>query len=503
MASRPNSAAAAAACARLNHIHGHYPISDGDYVYTLSVFVLDAVDAINTYGWRRVHPQEAAGVLLAWRRLGQSMGMGAQGTTHLQDATKSWTSLRAWRTAYETQRMKVTPEAFRLTEDSVTLFRFHPAVSPLLTAASALSYPLRCLGGALGCGAPMHSCSWEGERMYWFRLFDRAILRPLILVATTPRLQTALGLKRPTSTAQLGRELRERCLQQTLHGRQIRGAALGALRAVSPHMAVDSLFNARRNTEHTHARSAVGCAAEEAHLPIPPWAHSQEAQRGMLHFDTQVDCAVAAAEAACDVQSLVDEESPSAQNTCTKSTNARHTGKAVRRRRGSSMDSMGWGGVSSSGGAPRSPLLSPGASHCATAGWGGEEAEFVLEPEHCDALGLPSAVTPSPVLQWLLPLLLLAVAAVQRFVCFPRCGGGCSAMRSPPSGVRPGCPMVSPEAVQAAADCVFMERFALYGVPACPRTIASIGPAHMKPLGAGRSSGASRARSVARRPAAK
>ena len=459
IASPTGSAAAAAACARLNDIHGHYPISVGDLVYTLSIFALDAVDAINTYGWRRVLPQEAAAVLLAWRRLGEEMHMDAQRSGHLAAATASWTALRAWRTAYETQHMKFTREAFRLTEDSVTLFRFHPAVSPALTLAAALSFPLRRLAAAAGFGRSRERPTWEGERWAWFSAFDHGILRPVIVAATTPRLHVALGLARPSSTAQLGGALRDECLERGLHGRQLRGGALAACRHVSPKGAADALFNARKRA--SGGSGGVQAAALEAHLPLPPWTNMATAQREFLHFDTQTDCALVAAEAACG--------GAAGRNTDCSGSDQQRTKP---RRRGSSADGFGWGGG----------MGSPGGSNCATAGWGGEQAEFELNDAHCDALELPQPVHASVCVRWTLALALLAVAAVQRMACFPRCAGGCSTQRSPLGGVRPGCPMSSSDAVHAVAGTVFMERFARYGAEACPQSIGSIGPEHMRPL---------------------
>lgn len=39
---------------KLNFIHGHYPIRQEDYLYTLSLFVLEPVQWINRFEWRQV-----------------------------------------------------------------------------------------------------------------------------------------------------------------------------------------------------------------------------------------------------------------------------------------------------------------------------------------------------------------------------------------------------------------------------------------------------------------
>ena len=43
---------------RLNEIHGKYQILNGDYLYTLSLFVNQPIKWINRYGWRKLDPLE-------------------------------------------------------------------------------------------------------------------------------------------------------------------------------------------------------------------------------------------------------------------------------------------------------------------------------------------------------------------------------------------------------------------------------------------------------------
>lgn len=43
---------------RLNEIHGKYDILNGDYLYTLSLFIRQPIQWINRYGWRKLDPLE-------------------------------------------------------------------------------------------------------------------------------------------------------------------------------------------------------------------------------------------------------------------------------------------------------------------------------------------------------------------------------------------------------------------------------------------------------------
>lgn len=43
---------------RLNEIHGKYQILNGDYLYTLSLFITQPIKWINRYGWRKLDPLE-------------------------------------------------------------------------------------------------------------------------------------------------------------------------------------------------------------------------------------------------------------------------------------------------------------------------------------------------------------------------------------------------------------------------------------------------------------
>ncbi|HET7690787.1 MAG TPA: oxygenase MpaB family protein [Nocardioidaceae bacterium] len=63
------------AASRVNHIHGHYRISNEDFLYTLSTFVVVPVRWLQDFGWRNLHPHEVRALTLAVIDMGRSMGI--------------------------------------------------------------------------------------------------------------------------------------------------------------------------------------------------------------------------------------------------------------------------------------------------------------------------------------------------------------------------------------------------------------------------------------------
>lgn len=43
---------------RMNELHGKYAIRNGDYLYTLSLFIAEPIKWINKYEWRKLDPIE-------------------------------------------------------------------------------------------------------------------------------------------------------------------------------------------------------------------------------------------------------------------------------------------------------------------------------------------------------------------------------------------------------------------------------------------------------------
>lgn len=71
----PGSPAGAAVIARMNRIHGHYAISNDDFLYVLSTFVAEPIRWLARYGWRPLTPLEQEHLFLFWRGVGEQMGI--------------------------------------------------------------------------------------------------------------------------------------------------------------------------------------------------------------------------------------------------------------------------------------------------------------------------------------------------------------------------------------------------------------------------------------------
>ena len=70
-----DSARGRRAMARMNAIHARYDIPNHQYLYVLSVFVLEPIRWVERCGWRPLEPVERAATFNLWRRIGVSMGL--------------------------------------------------------------------------------------------------------------------------------------------------------------------------------------------------------------------------------------------------------------------------------------------------------------------------------------------------------------------------------------------------------------------------------------------
>lgn len=88
--------------AHLQEIHGHYKISNDDYLLTLSVFVIDPAQWIDDHGWRPLRPNEREALFNLYRSMGEEMG--------IRDLPPDFEGLQAWREAYEQRARAYSPE---------------------------------------------------------------------------------------------------------------------------------------------------------------------------------------------------------------------------------------------------------------------------------------------------------------------------------------------------------------------------------------------------------
>ncbi len=60
---------------RMNWIHGHYKISNADYLYVLSTFIYEPIRWNESFGWRKMCEQEKLAAYCFWREVGKRMDL--------------------------------------------------------------------------------------------------------------------------------------------------------------------------------------------------------------------------------------------------------------------------------------------------------------------------------------------------------------------------------------------------------------------------------------------
>ena len=83
---------------RMNFIHGHFKISNEDYLFVLSTFVYEPVRWINKFGWRKLCEQEKLAAYYFWREIGKRMG--------LKDIPPSYEAFEQFNLNYERDKFR-------------------------------------------------------------------------------------------------------------------------------------------------------------------------------------------------------------------------------------------------------------------------------------------------------------------------------------------------------------------------------------------------------------
>jgi hypothetical protein len=101
-----SSARGKAALRQMNRMHGRFPISNGDYVYVLSTFVLESIRWMDRFGWRAMVPNERQGLFYFWRAIGRRM--------NIKEIPTSLADLDRYNRDYEQVHFHYTPANQRL-----------------------------------------------------------------------------------------------------------------------------------------------------------------------------------------------------------------------------------------------------------------------------------------------------------------------------------------------------------------------------------------------------
>ncbi|QRV97467.1 hypothetical protein RhiJN_25486 [Ceratobasidium sp. AG-Ba] len=88
----------AIAVARTNWLHSKYKISNDDYLYTLSLFILEPDVWTKLCGWRELTPMERQAYFVYWSEIGRRM--------NIQNIPETLEDLEAWCEEYEQANMK-------------------------------------------------------------------------------------------------------------------------------------------------------------------------------------------------------------------------------------------------------------------------------------------------------------------------------------------------------------------------------------------------------------
>ncbi|MEL6247846.1 MAG: oxygenase MpaB family protein [Cyanobacteria bacterium J06648_16] len=117
---------------RMNQIHGHFPISNADYLYVLSTFVYEPVRWIERFGWRSLTPLEKQALFQFWLAVGQQMG--------IRDIPNSYTAFEDYNLTYERQHFRYSEANRRVGESTLNLFLswfpapLRPTIQPFVYA---------------------------------------------------------------------------------------------------------------------------------------------------------------------------------------------------------------------------------------------------------------------------------------------------------------------------------------------------------------------------------
>ncbi len=132
MQSGYDSPSGAQAIAHMNHIHGHYPIDNADFVFVLATFIFYPIDWINRYGWRKLTPAEEQALFYFFREVGHRM--------NLYHIPESLTAFRAFTDAYEARYFRYSASNRRIADATIKIVQgwlprfLHPVVQPAFSA---------------------------------------------------------------------------------------------------------------------------------------------------------------------------------------------------------------------------------------------------------------------------------------------------------------------------------------------------------------------------------
>lgn len=114
----------------LNWIHGHYEISNDDYLYTLALFIVEPERWMNNFGYRSLSEEEKYAGFLAFKSLGEAM--------NIKDIPQTREEFVIWYLDYRRQYMTYHPDNKKVTDGFISgvkdMFPFFmkPLIKPMI-----------------------------------------------------------------------------------------------------------------------------------------------------------------------------------------------------------------------------------------------------------------------------------------------------------------------------------------------------------------------------------
>ena len=164
---------------RMNQMHGRFDISNDDYLYVLSTFVLVPGRWNDKFGWRLYSDSERRAGLNYWRELGARM--------NIRNIPNDVDELDRWSRAYEKANSRYAESNQHVADDTLNLFlSWYPGLLRPVVRLGVLSLLEDYLLDAFGYSPPPRWFRWLVE----LSLRIRARVIPLLPRRRHPRLIT-------------------------------------------------------------------------------------------------------------------------------------------------------------------------------------------------------------------------------------------------------------------------------------------------------------------------
>ncbi|KAG0019728.1 hypothetical protein BGZ80_005342 [Entomortierella chlamydospora] len=174
---------AQAAVERINFIHSHYRILQGDFTHTLAMFAIEPSHWINRFEWRQLTELENNAMLAIWTNFARKIG--------IEEIPETVQEFRQWVEDYEIKNIKSAPSNRSMADSSIatsqTMVSTPKAKSRVRKLIIALMGPR--YRNALGYEEPSRAQVFLSESILWVR---GCIVKYLMMPRTVPNLRSAM-----------------------------------------------------------------------------------------------------------------------------------------------------------------------------------------------------------------------------------------------------------------------------------------------------------------------